>query len=128
MTALLLDTCALIWLGFGDESLSMLAKMRIEEAEVVYVSPVSLWEISNKYRLGKIELPQAPREWFKNVCSRHRLTTLPLTNEIMIAAGELPQHHKDPADRMIIASALEEGIAVVTGDRKFSLYGVETIL
>jgi len=48
MTALLLDTCALIWLGFGDESLSMLAKMRIEEAEVVYVSPVSLWEISNE--------------------------------------------------------------------------------
>jgi len=128
MTAVLLDTCALIWLGFGDESLSMLARMRIEESEVVYVSPVTLWEISNKYRLGKIELPQVPREWFKNVCSRHRLTTLPLTNEIMIAAGELPEHHKDPADRMIIASALEEGIAIVTGDRKFSLYGVETIM
>jgi len=46
MTALLLDTCALIWLGFGDESLSTLAKMHIEESEIVYVSPVSLWEIS----------------------------------------------------------------------------------
>lgn len=128
MMAVLLDTCALIWLGFGDESLSRVAKMRIEESEIVYVSPVSLWEISNKYRLGKIELPQAPRVWLKNVCSRHRLTTLPLTNEIMISAGELPEHHKDPADRMIIASALAEGISVVTGDRKFSLYGVETII
>jgi len=127
MTAVLLDTCALIWLGFGDESLSLLARMRIEESEVVYVSPVSLWEISNKYRLGKIELPQAPREWFRSVCNRHRLSTLPLTNEIMISAGELPEHHKDPADRMIIATALEEGIEVVTGDRKFSLYGVVTI-
>jgi len=101
--------------------------MRIEESEIVYVSPVSLWEISNKYRLGKIELPLAPREWFKNVCTRHRLSTLPLTNEIMISAGELPEHHKDPADRMIIASALEAGLEVVTGDRKFPLYGVVTI-
>ena len=70
MTAVLLDTCALIWLGFGDESLSLLAKQRIEESEIVYVSPVSLWEISNKYRQGKIELPQVPREWFKNVCAQ----------------------------------------------------------
>jgi len=61
------------------------------------------------------------------VCTRHRLSTLPLTNEIMISAGELPEHHKDPADRMIIASALEAGLEVVTGDRKFPLYGVVTI-
>ena len=127
MTAVLLDTCALIWLGFGDESLSLVAKQRIEESEIVYVSPVSLWEISNKYRQGKIELPQVPREWFKNVRARHRLTTLPLTNEIMIAAGELPEHHKDPADRMIIASALDAGLEVVTGDHNFPLYGVKTI-
>ena len=127
MTAVLLDTCALIWLGFGDESLSLLAKQRIEESEIVYVSPVSLWEISNKYRQGKIELPQVPRDWFKNVCARHRLTTLPLTNEIMIAAGELPEHHKDPADRFIIATALLNDFAVVTGDRRFAEYGVETI-
>ena len=127
MTAVLLDTCALIWLGFGDENLSLVAKQRIEESEIVYVSPVSLWEISNKYRQGKIELPQVPREWFKNVCARHRLTTLPLTNEIMIAAGELPEHHKDPADRFIIATALENDLPVVTSDDKFEKYGVKTI-
>ena len=45
----------------------------------------------------------------------------------MIAAGELPEHHKDPADRMIIASALDAGLEVVTGDHNFPLYGVKTI-
>ena len=54
-------------------------------------------------------------------------SSLPLSNEAMFRAGELPEHHKDPADRMIIASALIEDLAVVTTDRNFPLYGVATI-
>ena len=48
--------------------------------------------------------------------------------EIMISAGELPEHHKDPADRMIIAAALDAGLQVVTADHNFPLYGVKTIV
>ena len=48
--------------------------------------------------------------------------------EIMISAGELPEHHKDPADRMIIAAALDAGLRVVTADHNFPLYGVKTIV
>ena len=54
-------------------------------------------------------------------------SSLPLSNEAMFRAGELAEHHKDPADRMIIASALLEDLAVVTTDRNFPLYGVATI-
>ena len=127
MTAILLDTCALIWIGNGDSSLSLDARQAIEESETVYVSPISLWEISNKCRKGKLLLKYTAREWFDRVLRTYRLTMLPLTNEIMFLAGELEEHHKDPADRMIIASALLNGLMVVTGDRNFPLYGVSTI-
>ena len=67
MTALLLDTCALIWLGNGDVALSLDARQAIEETETVYVSPISLWEISNKCRKGKLLLKHPVRDWFDRV-------------------------------------------------------------
>jgi len=127
MNAVLLDTCALIWLGNGDAMLSLDARQLIEESETVYVSPISLWEISNKCRKGKLHLKYPAREWFDKILKKYRLTMLPITNEVMFLAGELEEHHKDPADRMIIASALVEGLVVITADRNFPLYGVSTI-
>ena len=125
--SLLLDTCALIWLGNGDPTLSLVARQMIEESEEVYVSPLSLWEVSKKCRKGKLQLKFPPREWFDRILQRYQLKILPLTNEVMFRAGELHEYHKDPADRMIIASALVGGFAVVTADRNFPLYGVQTI-
>ena len=125
--AILLDTCALLWLGIGSDSLSLTARQSIEETETVLVSPVSLWEISNKYRQGKLKLSLPPREWFARVCEKYRLTMLPLTNETMFLAGEMEEFHKDPADRMIIAAARLINVAVVTSDRNFPLYGISII-
>ena len=127
MNAILLDTCALLWLGFGDRHLSIEARQMIEETETVFVSPISLWEISNKVHQGKLILNLPVRDWFRRVCERHRLSLLPLTSEAMFSAGELPSVHKDPVDRMIIASALEQDLLVVTGDHNFPLYGVKVI-
>lgn len=125
--SLLLDTCALIWLGNGDPALSLDARQVIEESEEVYVSPISLWEVSNKCRKGKLQLKFPLREWFDRILQRHQLTVLPLTNEVMFLAGELPEHHKDPADRMIIASAMVNGLVVATADKNFPIYGIQTI-
>ena len=125
--AVLLDTCALLWLGIGSDSLSQMARLAMEETETVLVSPVSLWEISNKYRQGKLKLSMPPREWFARVCERYRLTTLPISNETMFLAGELEDRHRDPADRMIIAAAKLADVAVVTVDRNFPLYGINVI-
>ena len=127
MTSILLDTCTLIWLGNGDTALSLDARQAIEECEFVYVSPISLWEVSNKCRKGKLLLKHPPREWFDRILQRYQLAILPLTNEVMFLAGELPEHHKDPADRMIIASAMVNGLVVATSDRNFPLYGIQTI-
>jgi len=125
--AVLLDTCALLWLGMGSGLLSLAARETIEETETVFVSPVSLWEISNKHRQGKLKLALPPREWFDRVCEKYRLTTLPISNETMFLAGELEEHHRDPADRMIIAAAKLADVAVITADHNFQLYGIDVI-
>ena len=127
MSAILLDTCALLWLGFGDKSLSLNARQIIEETDTVYVSPISLWEIANKRSTGGLTLQLPTREWFAKMCEWHKLSLLPLSGEVMIRAGELPKHHKDPADRIIIAAALESNLVVVTTDHRFPEYGVTTI-
>ena len=127
MSAILLDTCALLWLGFGDKSLSLNARQVIEETDTVYVSPISLWEIANKRSTGGLTLQLPTREWFAKMCEWHKLSLLPLSGEVMIRAGESPKHHKDPADRIIIAAALESNLVVVTTDHRFPEYGVTTI-
>jgi len=127
MSRILLDTCALIWLGNGQNELSLEARDAISKAGEVFVSPISLWEISNKCRQGKLLLKMPVRDWFDALFERHSLSVFPLSVEDMILSGELPEHHKDPADRMIIASAPRSRMPVVTTDRNFPKYGVQTI-
>ena len=124
---LLLDTCALLWLASGDRALSEKARSLIENAEVLYVSPVTAWEIAVKTAKGKIQLPLSPREWFDAVVKLYDISVLKLTADDMLKSAELPWLHKDPADRLIIATALKNGFMVVTADGNFGKYGVKTI-
>ena len=124
---LLLDTCALLWLASGDRALSEKARSLIENAEVLYVSPVTAWEIAVKTAKGKIQLPLSPREWFDAVVRLYDITVLKLTADDMLKSAELPWLHKDPADRFIIATALKNGFMVVTADGNFGKYGVKTV-
>ena len=88
---------------------------------------MTLWEIMFKYRIGKLKLDLAPRDWLELVEEKFELTVLPLERKTMLAAADLPLHHRDPADRFIIATALENDLPVVTSDDKFEKYGVKTI-
>ncbi|MBQ3342117.1 MAG: type II toxin-antitoxin system VapC family toxin [Kiritimatiellae bacterium] len=124
---LLLDTCALLWLASGDRGLSAKARSLIENAPVVYVSPVTAWEIAVKASRGKIQLPISPREWFDSVVKMYGIDVLKLSADDMLLSAELPWLHKDPADRFIIATALKNGFMVVTADGNFGKYGVKTI-
>ena len=124
---LLLDTCALLWLASGDRALSGKARSLIEDAQVLYVSPVTAWEIAVKTAKGKIQLPLSPREWFDAVVRLYDITVLKLTADDMLKSAELPWLHKDPADRFIIATALKNGFMVVTADGNFGKYGVKTV-
>ena len=124
---LLLDTCALLWLASGGRALSEKARSLIEDAQVLYVSPVTAWEIAVKTAKGKIQLPLSPREWFDAVVRLYDITVLKLTADDILKSAELPWLHKDPADRFIIATALKNGFMVVTADGNFGKYGVKTV-
>lgn len=127
MKSLLLDTCALLWLAISPERISADARRQISRCEYLYVSAVSLWEITFKYRIGKLKLDLDPRDWLELVEEKFVLTVLPLERKAMLDAANLPLHHRDPADRFIIATALENDLSVVTSDEKFEKYGVKTI-
>ena len=128
MHRLLLDTCAFIWLATGDSRLSKGVRKAISTADCVFVSPISAWEIGQKYRQGKLKLPMEPQELFDAVVGHYALDIAPLDSTIMFKASMLPEHHKDPADRFIIATALLNGLAVVTADRHFSEYGIHVVI
>ena len=128
MHRLLLDTCAFIWLATGDNKLSDRARKAISAADCVFVSPISAWEIGQKHRQRKLKLPMPPQDFFDAVVGRYALDIAPLDTTIMFKASLLPAHHKDPADRFIIATALLNGFTIVTADRHFPEYGVSVIV
>ena len=123
----LLDTCTLVRLAGFPETLSAAAREAIENAWYLYVSPVSLWEIVFKRQIGKLELSQSPRDWFSQLKSEYDINMLPLTEEAAALAGELPLHHRDPADRFIIATAKLHDLTVITTDGNFSKYDIVVI-
>ena len=119
MQRVLVDTCALIWLATGDAKLSRSARETVQDAELLCFSSISIWEIARKVKKGELEIPVTP--------GRFAMKELPLDHAIMLHASALPEIHKDPADRFIIATALLNGCVVVTGDRRFPEYGIETL-
>lgn len=99
----------------------------MRDAELLCFSSISIWEIARKVKVGELELPVAPT-LFADMLERHYgMKELPLDNAVMLRASSLPEIHKDPADRFIIATAFLNDCVVATGDRRFPEYGVEVI-
>ena len=121
---LLLDTHALLSLLFADGRLSRPAhdSMERQDAQLV-VSVVSVWEIAIKRAIGKLEAPDNVIEQIDEAGAE----MLAITALHAHATGELPLHHRDPFDRLLIAQAKLEGCAIITGDRAFSAYGVPVV-
>lgn len=118
---LLLDTNALIWALLDDPSLTREARAAIgERGNHVAVSAASIWEISIKHRAGKL---RPPVDDVVGDLAR-RFSMLPITAEHAWAAGQLPLHHRDPFDRILVAQAQLEGLTIVTRDPKIARYQV----
>ena len=127
MHRVLCDTCALIWLATGDTKLSRMVRATIRDAELLCFSSISIWEIARKVKAGELEIPVSPTLFADMLVKQYGMKELSLDNAIMLRASALPEIHKDPADRFIIATALLNNCVVVTGDHRFPEYGVETI-
>jgi len=127
MRRVLVDTCALVWLATGDAKLSRSARETIRNAELLCFSSISVWEIARKVKCGDLEMPVTPTLFADLLIRQYGMKEMPLDNAVMLRASALPDIHKDPADRFIIATALLNDCVVATGDRRFAEYGVETV-
>ena len=122
MMRLLLDTHALIWALEGGARLSEMARASIEDGENdILVSAVSAWEIEIKKALGRLEAPDDLLE----AVDEMGFTKKDLGFSTARRLQKLPLLHKDPFDRMLIATALEEGVPLVSRDRKIAQYDVK---
>lgn len=120
---LLLDTSALLWWLAGTE-LTPAARERVADPDQrVLVSAASLWEISIKRALGKLEVEGI----LLDQLAENGFDPLPISWEHAERAGALPLHHRDPFDRMLIAQAQADDLTVVTRDRAFAPYGVRVL-
>ena len=117
---LLIDTHLLLWWLGKNPSLAAAAEQLIADPEnSVFVSAVSLWEIRLKQSLGKLELPMD----FDARLAREAFESLPLTGEQTSGIRDLPWHHRDPFDRMLVAQAKGEGLVFLTADAGLGVYG-----
>jgi PIN domain nuclease of toxin-antitoxin system len=121
---LLLDTHALLWWLEDSKSLKGPAREAIMDAgNLVFVSAATVWEIRIKHALGKLSLPPD----FREVLRAQPFLFLDITAEHAHAVGELPGHHRDPFDRMLVAQARIERLTLVSHDTRFASYGVPLI-
>jgi len=121
----LLDTHVLLWWLLGERALSTTARTAMADAgNEILVSAASAWEISIKYKQGK--LPAATRfiADLEGAIAAEGFAALPVTIGHGERAGSLPLHHKDPFDRMLIAQALAESLTLVSNERLFDRYGI----
>lgn len=125
---LLLDTHALLWWLAGDEQLSPLARLAIaDEANLIFISAASMWEIATKHRLGKLPGASILVADFEGVIAGQGFASLSINVRHAQTAGALPGPHRDPFDRMLIAQAMLENLALVSNELAFDAYGVKRI-
>ena len=121
----LLDTCAAIWLMNGD-SMSSESQTTILEAqgrEAVHVSPISAWEIGLLVARGRLTLNLSPSAWFGTLLRQPGVRLATMGPDVLIASSSLPGlAPRDPADRIIAATAREYGFVVVTRDGELLPY------
>ena len=120
---ILLDTCTLLWLVDGQQNLSEPAKKTLlKNKETPSVSAISAFEIGIKHRKGLLKLPLPPSDWFFEALRLHGLTELPISAQIAILTTQLPLIHNDPADRMLIATAMNQTLTILTPDKHIQAY------
>jgi len=124
----LLDTQTWLWLQdrvgrFSDSTLEILQDLDTDRI----LSMASVWELSIKFALGKLRLPEAPDRYVPDRLALSMTRILPIELRHAVHVAQLPPHHHDPFDRMLVAQALIERMPVLTADRRFTAYGVEVL-
>lgn len=121
----LLDTQSWLWIQVAPERLNHDTIVLLEDPSAEFLlSAASSWEISIKYALGKLPLPAAPKDYVPDRMRSSGVIGLPVTHTHALHVASLPDHHRDPFDRILVSQAQLDVLTVVTADRAFERYDV----
>ncbi len=125
---LLLDTHAFLWFWWADPQLSQTAKEAIRSpANRKLVSTASCWEVAIKVSQRKLDLGVPYRGFIHQHLVRNNFELLPIADEHLAGIVDLPFHHRDPFDRLLVAQSSYEEIPIVSADKQLDAYGVQRI-
>lgn len=122
---ILLDTCTLLWLISAPEVLSPAVRQRLESSaqeDTVHISAISAFEIAQKVSKGKLILLGSAGDWWDQALLHAQIKEIPIDSRIALRAASLPPLHNDPFDRVIIATAQELRLTLLTPDPKIQAY------
>ncbi len=124
----LLDTSAFIWSVWEDKKLSTKAcDCYSDEKNRIFLSLVSVWEMTIKYQIGKLSFKDSPENWIENFCKERKIEFLPVNLNDVFTLNNLPLIHKDPFDRMLVSQAIANDMTMLTNDNLITQYDVKTI-
>ncbi|MBF0227597.1 MAG: type II toxin-antitoxin system VapC family toxin [Desulfobacterales bacterium] len=125
---LLLDTHVFLWLLFAPEKVTTKVKLIYKDQKnVVFLSLISIWEIQIKSQLGKLYLDVDLEKIIDDNINKGFIKLLPIRLAHILSLKELPFHHKDPFDRLLIAQSIQENLTIVTADSYFTDYDAKTL-
>lgn len=124
----LVDTHTFLWALLHDHRLTPKAKqvLRSDEHELVF-SLVSLWEIAIKIKTGKLNTIGSSVAYIRDEMNAYAMELLPIRYQHILNLEQLPHHHSDPFDRLLIAQAFTESLPILTSDKAFKQYGVKLV-
>lgn len=124
---LLLDTHAFLWAITDDAKLSPLARKNFLASDnELFLSVASVWEVITKVQVGKMDLPAPAGIYLKREIVKNNIQILPILMSHVLRLEQLPLHHRDPFDRIMVAQAIEEGVPILTADPLMKNYVAAT--
>lgn len=125
---LLTDTHTFLWFVYNDPQLSSTARsLMADPTNDILLSLASVWELAIKVGIGKLTLTQPIELFVPDQLTRNNMQTLPILMSHALHVANLPLHHRDPFDRLIIAQSLLEAIPIISVDAVFDSYGVHRL-
>ncbi|BAY25867.1 PilT domain-containing protein [Calothrix sp. NIES-2100] len=122
----LLDTHTFIWFVMGNPRISDNLRSRIENNDNL-LSLVSVWEMAIKHSIGKLNFNMSFPEFIEQQIINNGIEVMPIAREEIIVVSQLPLHHRDPFDRMLIAQSIVEGIPILSADTIFDAYPIQRL-
>ncbi len=125
---ILLDTFVFVWLTSEPLRLTTLAKQLLaDEENEFYLSDASVLELSLMYNEGILEMPKTPRKWVNEQIKLWNVKSIGITREICYRLAEIPHHHDDPIDRILISTVISEDLYLMSGDEEMKKYPISIV-